>query len=69
MLEALSIENRSDYPKGLLCADDLVLVSETRENLQGKLEAREILLELIGLRVNVKKTKLLISNENDGKVS
>ena len=63
LLEALS---RS---KELLYADDLTLVSETLEGLEGRLQLWKGRLESNGLRVNVKKTKVMISSVNAGEVS
>ena len=42
-------------------ADDLALVSETSEDLKGRFEAWKGALESKGLRVNVKKAKMMIS--------
>ena len=67
-LEVRSREIRSGYPEELLYADDLALVSETPEDLERRLEAWKGALESKGLRVNVKKTKIVINSENPGKV-
>ena len=63
MLEALSREIRSEYPRKLLY--DSALVSEKREDLKGRLKACKGTLELEGLRVNIKKRKM-VSSEHDG---
>ena len=69
VLEALSREMRLGCPEELLYADDLALVSETLESLKVKLEAWKHSLELGGLRVNLKKTKVMVSGCEVGKVS
>ena len=65
-LEALSREIRSRCLKKC-SAGDLALVSETSEGLKGRLEAMKGALESKTLRVNVKKTKMMISNTNEEK--
>ena len=50
----------------LLYTDDLPLVSKKLEGLEGRLEGWKRTLESKGLRVNVKKTKMIISSENVG---
>ena len=74
VLEALSREIRLGCPwlkcpERLLSTNDLKLVSETLEGLEGRLEAWKGGLELKGLRVNVKKTKMMVSIENAGKIA
>ena len=44
-------------------------MSETLQGMEGRLEAWDGALESKGWRVNVMKTKIMISNENAGKVS
>ena len=68
VLEALSREMRSGCPEELLYADDLALVSETVELLKDKLEAWKHSLELGGLRVNLRKTKVMVSGCEVGEV-
>ena len=68
VLEALSREMRSGCPEELLYADDLALVSETIEGLKGKLESWKQVLESGGLRVNLGKTKVMVSGCDVGKV-
>ena len=69
MLEALSREIRSGGSEELFYANDFALVSEILESLKGSLEAWKGALESKGLRVNVKKTKKMISSENAGKAT
>ena len=68
VLEALSREMRSGCPKELLYADDLAIVSETIETLNVKLEAWKHCLEAGGLRVNLGKTKIMVSGCDVGKI-
>ena len=49
--------------------DDFELVSETLQGLKWRLEAWKGALESKGQRVNVKKTKMVISSENVVKVT
>ena len=51
----------------LLYDDDFALVNETLEGMKGRLEAWKGALKSERLRVNVKKTKIMISSENVGK--
>ena len=67
VLEALSREIRSGCPEELLYADDLALVSETLAELIEKLESWKSAMESKGLRVNLKKTKVMISGSEVGK--
>lgn len=67
VLEALSREFRSGLPFELLYADDLVLIAEDEREAQEKFQRwREGSSK--GLRVNVDKTKVLISREGGGTV-
>ena len=61
VLEALSREFRTGVPWELLYADDLVLIAESQEECISKLKAWKAGMESKGLRVNMKKTKFLIS--------
>ena len=63
-LETLSREIRSKCSEELLYDDDFAL--ETLEGLKGRLEVWKGELKSEGLRVNVKKTEI-ISSENVGK--
>ena len=69
MLEALSREIRSGCPEELLYADDLASVSEMHKCLKWRLESWKRALESMGFQVNIKKTKIMISSENAGKVT
>ena len=55
LLEALAREICAKSPRELLYTDDLTWVSETIEDLTGRLEGWEGELQVRGLKVNVKK--------------
>ena len=69
ILEILSREIRPGFLEELLYAEDLTLVSEIFQGLKSRLKAWKGTVESEGLTVNVKTTKILISNENAGKVT
>ena len=64
VLEVLSQEFRTGCPWELVYADDLVIIAETIEELTQKLEVWRVNLENKGLRVNMKKTKIMFSGVN-----
>ena len=64
VLEALSREFRTGCPWELLYADDLVIVDETLDGLTSKLRSWKEEMEKKGLRVNVDKTKIMVSGLN-----
>lgn len=55
-------------PEGLFHADNLTLVSGSLEGLKGKLETQKRSLKTIGLKVNAKKTEMIISSHKAKKV-
>ena len=59
--EALSHYFRTGCPWELLCADDLVIIAEIFSELLEKVRVWKANLESKGLRVNVGKTKILVS--------
>ena len=61
VLEAISREFRTGAPWELLYADDLVVVADSLDGCVAKLRAWKDGLEARGLRVNMKKTKFLVS--------
>ena len=61
VLEALSREFRTGAPWELLYADDLVIIADSLEQCSSKLKAWKSAMEKKGLRVNMTKTKFLIS--------
>ena len=60
VLEALSQEFRTGTPWELLYADDLVISAKSETDLRNRLGRWKRALENKGLRVNVRKTKILI---------
>ena len=62
VLETLSVEFRTGCPWELLYADDLALIAETMDELTVKLKTWKQNMEAKGLRVNMGKTKVLVSN-------
>jgi len=63
VMEALSREFRVASPWELLYADDLVVIAETEDDLNKRLNERKDNVENRGMRVNMNKTKVMI-NEN-----
>lgn len=61
-LEAVSMSVTLGCPKELLYTESL-------EGLKGRLDTWKRQLDSEGLRINVKMTKMIISNENAGKVT
>ena len=64
VLEALSCKFRTGTPWELLYADDLVISAETEEGLKMKLNKWKTEMEAKGLRVNIGKTKIMVSGVN-----
>ena len=64
VLEALSCEFRTGTPWELLYADDLVISAETEEGLKMKLNKWKTEMEAKGLRLNMGKTKIMVSGVN-----
>jgi len=62
-METISREFRVALPWELLYADDLVVIAETEEDLIKRLNAWENTVENRGMRVNMNKTKVMISGE------
>ena len=62
VMEALSLEFRVSCPWELLYADDLAILSDSLEDLKARLAIWKTSLESYGLRVNVEKTKILVSS-------
>jgi len=62
-MEALYRESRVTLPWELLYADDLVVIAETEEDLIKRLDEWKDNMENRGMRVNVNKTKAMISGE------
>ncbi|MCU7898061.1 MAG: hypothetical protein KZQ61_05230, partial [Candidatus Thiodiazotropha sp. (ex Lucinoma aequizonata)] len=64
VLEALSMEFRTGCPWELLYADDLMISAVSMEELLVKVETWKSGMEKKGLRVNMGKTKILVSGTN-----
>ena len=64
VLEALSREFRTGCPWELLYADDLMISAESMEELLVKLKTWKAEMERKGLRVNMGKTKIMVSGPN-----
>ena len=64
VLEALSREFRTGCPWELLYGDDLVLLADNMDELLSKLGNWKKHLEAKGIRVNMGKTKIMISGKN-----
>ena len=63
VMEAISREFRVALPWELLYADDLVVIAETEEDLIKRLNEWKNNVENRGMRVNMNKTKVVISGE------
>ena len=63
VMEAISREFRVALPWELLYADDLVVIAETEEELIKRLNEWKDNAESKGMRVNINKTKVMISGE------
>ena len=63
VMEAISREFRVALPWELLYADDLTVVAETEEDLITRLNEWKNNVEYRGMRVNIDKTKIMISGE------
>ena len=64
VLEALSCSFRTGLPWELLYGDDLVLIAESIAELETLYEKWKSGMEMKGLRVNIKKTKVMCSKGN-----
>ena len=69
VMEAISREFRVSCPWELLYADDLAILSDSLETLKSKLSTWKTTLESYGLRVNVDKTKVLVSDIEHKKIA
>ena len=64
VLEALSMEFRTGCPWEILYADDLMVSAQSMDELLVKLRTWRSEMEKKGLRVNMGKTKLMVSGSN-----
>ena len=63
VMEAVSREFKVALPWELLYADDLAMIAETEEELIKRLNEWKNNVESTGVRVNMNKTKVMISGE------
>jgi len=63
VMEAISREFRVALPRELLYADDLVVIAEIEEDLIKRLNEWKNNVENRSIRVNINKTKVMISGE------
>ena len=63
-MEAISREFRVALPWELLYADDLAVIAENEEELIKRLHEWKDNMESKGMRVNMNKTKVMISGEH-----
>ena len=63
VIEAISREFRVALPWELMYADDLAVIAETEEELIKRLNDWKVNMESKGMRVNMNKTKVMISGE------
>ena len=66
VMEVLTQEVREGLPWELLYADDLVLMAESVEDLKEKVLRWKDCMEVKGLKVNIGKTKVMVSGKNCG---
>ena len=64
VMEAISREFRVALPWELLYADDLVVIAETEDDLIKRLDEWKDNVDNRGMRVNMNKTKVMISGEH-----
>ena len=69
VMEALSREFRVSCPWKLLYADDLAILSDSFVDLKSRLAAWKTSLESHDLRVNINKTKILVSSAEYTEIS
>jgi len=69
VLEALTQGFRSGCPYEMMYADDLVIAGRSMDELMVRFESWRRGLEAGGLKVNVQKTKVLVSGRDIGKVT
>ena len=63
VMEALSREFKVALPWELLYAEDLVVIAETEDDLNKRLNELKDSMENRGMRVNMNKTEVIISEE------
>ena len=66
VMERLTEEVRTDSPWTMMFADDIVLVSDSREQVEDRLERWRSALEKRGLKISRSKTEYMCLNETNG---
>ena len=66
VMEGLTSEVREGLAWEILNADDLIMVAESMESLKKEVLVLKDQLESKGMRLNVKKTKVILSRKNSG---
>ncbi|KAK3567338.1 hypothetical protein QTP86_019605, partial [Hemibagrus guttatus] len=66
VMDQLSEEVRQESPWTMMFADDIVICSESREQVEGNLEMWRFALERRGMKVSRSKTEYMCVNEREG---
>ncbi|KAK3519634.1 hypothetical protein QTP86_002446 [Hemibagrus guttatus] len=66
VMDQLSEEVRQESPWTMMFADDIVICSESREQVEENLERRRFVLERRGMKVSRSKTEYMCVNEREG---
>ncbi|KAK3518697.1 hypothetical protein QTP70_008580 [Hemibagrus guttatus] len=66
MMDQLSEEVRQESPWTMMFADDIVICSESREQVEENLERWRFVLERRGMKVSCSKTEYMCVNEREG---
>ncbi|KAK3568949.1 hypothetical protein QTP86_020633 [Hemibagrus guttatus] len=66
VMDQLSEEVRQESPWTMMCADDIVICSESREQVEENLERWRFALERRGMKVSRSKTEYMCVNEREG---
>ncbi|KAK3551366.1 hypothetical protein QTP70_016655, partial [Hemibagrus guttatus] len=66
MMDQLSEEVRQESPWTMMFADDIVICSESREQMEENLERWRFALERRGMKVSRSKTEYMCANEREG---
>ncbi|KAK3523326.1 hypothetical protein QTP86_029494 [Hemibagrus guttatus] len=66
VMDQLSEEVRQEYPWTMMFADDIVICSESREQVEENLERWRFALERRGMKVSRSKTEYMCVNEREG---
>ena len=63
MMDRMTDEIREEAPWTMMFADDIVICSESKEQVEEKLESWRYALERRGMKVNRRKTEYMCVNE------